>query len=151
MTDIAGTDPLQALRRRFFGSNGDAMPPAFLLQLSRLVNSEDATLGIRQSATERTALWLNGRVLGRLGSTGTTDTNAEISGVMFRLDDIAQLDIEVKIKPIAGGWSDDPGASCRELKINGDALFDPSPFVLYPDKREEMEQFIDQVLDAYAG
>lgn len=125
------------------------MPDAFLSQLRRLVDGADATLGVRHSGTARTAFWLKDRVLGHLGCTGNTDGDAKIQGWVLRLDDVAQIDIDVKVVP--GDWDDSPGVSGRVLKVKGNALVDASPRSALPEKLDEIEQFIDQILGVFAG
>jgi hypothetical protein len=156
MTIDADPRALQEFRRNLFGPNssGETMPPVYLAQLKNLVDNTDASLGIRRSATERSAFWLNGRTLGYLSCTGLTDADAEtqINGLVLRLDGVARIDIDVKIGPAEWGFNEDgPRDSGRILRINGETLLDASPGSALPDKRAEIEQFIDQVLAAFAG
>jgi hypothetical protein len=151
VTDVDDSKALQQFRRDFFGFNvgGETMPPAYVFQLRRLVGSAQATLGIRLSETERTAYWLDGRTLGHLACTGSTDADAAVSGWVLRLDDVGQIDIDVKIQ--RGRFEDDSGMSGRVLKIDGNMLLDASPGRLLPDKLAEIEVFIDRILAEYAG
>jgi hypothetical protein len=110
------------------------MPEAFLSQLRGLVEGADAKVGLRHSGTSRAALWLKGRVLGHLACTGESDADADISGWVLRLDEIKQIDIDVRVVP-TGQRGDSPGISGRILKINGNTLVDASPGLQLPDKR----------------
>jgi hypothetical protein len=142
---------LQDFRRGLFQHylDGESMPPAYLSELRRLVSSADTTIGIRVSAQERVAYWLEGRVLGCLSCAGSTDTEAGVQGWLLRLDALPQIDIEVKI--YRGQWEDGPGTTGRILKINGNTILDASPGLHLSDKRAEIEQFIDRVLAVYSG
>ena len=80
--------------------------------------------------------------------TGASDADAEIKGWVFRLDELGQVDVEIKTAP--GAWDDSPWVSGRILKINGDTLLDASPGKVPLDKLDEIERFIDQMLAAFA-
>jgi hypothetical protein len=70
---------------------------------------------------------------------------------VLRLGDVARLDIDVKVvldRP--GPRGENPGVSGRILKINAHTL-DASPNSALPDKLEEIERFIDQLLAVFAG
>jgi hypothetical protein len=88
-------------------------------------------------------------VLGQLACSGATDADGEIKGWVRRLDELAQIDVEVKTAP--GTWDDSRWVSGRILKINGDALLVASPGKFLPDKLNEIERFIDRLLAAFAG
>ncbi len=151
MSDTTASDPLHDLRRELFGDVSEGIPPAFLSQLSHLVGDADAKLGIRQGDMRRTAFWLKGRVLGLLACTGTTDFDAVIQGSVIRLDDVTQIDIEVTTAPQLGRqWDAGPGVFGWILKIGGNTVLDASPSsVPYPDKRAEIEEFIDRILAVF--
>jgi hypothetical protein len=142
---------LQDFRRGLFQhyTQGEPMPPAYLSELRRLVSSADATIGVRLSSNERVAYWLEGPVLGSLSCTGSTDADAGVQGWLLRLDGLPRIDLEVKVH--RGKWEDSRGTSGRILTINGDKLLDASLGLQLPDKRAEIEAFIDLVLAAYAG
>ncbi|MGV0159877.1 hypothetical protein ACRU3B_10615 [Mycobacterium colombiense] len=152
MTNVDDFTDLQDFRRSIFGqySVNEVMPQAYLSQLRRLADGADVILGIRHGDKARTALWLKGGVLGHLACTGTRDDDAEIKGWILRLAEVAQIDIEVQAVP--GTWDDSPWDSGRILKIDGNTLLDASPAGgALRDKRAEIEQFIDRVLDTFAG
>jgi hypothetical protein len=48
-------------------------------------------------------------------------------------------------------WDDSQATTGRILSINGDKILDASPDLQLPDKRVEIEEFIDRVLAVYAG
>jgi hypothetical protein len=109
VTNVEESQVSQDFRRSIFGhlSGGETMPPAFLSQLQHLVDGAGATLGIRRSGTERVAYWLTGRVLGFVACTGSYDADADISGWVLRLDDVAQIDIDVNVViDHPGPWGD---------------------------------------------
>jgi hypothetical protein len=145
------TPVLTEFRRSLFGdlTPGETMPAAYVLQLRRLTNTAEATLGIKHSSTVRTAFWLTGRDLGQLTCTGETDSDAEVKGWVLRLDHIGHIDIEIKIA------SDEPpedvSRSGRVLRIDGNPLLGAAPGTADLDKLEEIETFIDAVLAAHAG
>lgn len=140
---------LDEYRRSIFGVNsaGETMPHGFFRELRRLADGAEATLGIRDGEKARTAFWIKGRTLGQLICTGSNDADAKITGRVLRLDQLAQIDIEVKTAP--GVWDDSPWMSGRILKIDGDTLFDATPGKFAPDKLEQVDRFIDRVLAAF--
>lgn len=145
---------LEEFRRSLFlhYTQGESTPPGYLSELRRLVSSADATIGIRVSAEERVAYWLEGRVLGSLSCTGSTDADARVQGWLLRLDGPPRIDLEVKIVIVQPDQCDDSQATTgRILSINGDKILDASPDLQLPDKRAEIEEFIDRVLAVYAG
>jgi len=149
--DVDESHALQDFRRGLFGhaGPGETIPTAYLAQLKNLVKSADATLGVRDSTTERRAFWVEGCVLGYLASTGLEDSNAEITGWLIRLDDVTKLEIDVETAP--GDWDDSSWVSGRILEINADTVLDASPGKFSPAKLDEIERFIDEVLAADAG
>lgn len=125
------------------------MPAAYVLQLRRLTNSAEATLGIKHGPTVRTAFWVTGRVLGQLTCTGANDADAEVKGWVLRLDHIGHIDVEVKIEcdePLQ-----DVGRSGRLLKVDGNLLLGAAPSTADLGKLAETEAFIDAVLAAHAA
>lgn len=151
MTNIEESRELQDYRRSVFGNyqGSETMPEAFLSQLRHLTEGADVVLAVRYGDKARTAFWLKGIALGHLACTGSTDADAEIQGWVLRLDQVAQIDIDVKLAP--GAWDDYPWVSGRVLKINGDPLLDASPGKFVPDKLAGIEEFIDRVLVLHAG
>ena len=151
MTDIEETPALKEFRRSLFGNSapGETMPAAYVLQLRRLTNSAEATLGIKHSSTVRTAFWVSGRVLGQLTCTGVNDSDAEVKGWVLRLDHIGHIDVEVKIEcdePVQ-----DVGRSGRVLKVDGNPFLSAAPGTADLGKLAEIEAFIDAVLAAHAA
>lgn len=140
---------LDEYRRSIFGVNsaGETMPHGFFRELRRLADGAEAILGLRDGEKARTAFWLKGRVLGRLTCTGSNDADAHITGRIFRVDQLTQMDVEVKTAP--GVWDDSPWVSGRILKIDGDTLLDASPGKFAPATLEQVDEFIDRVLAAF--
>jgi hypothetical protein len=145
------TPALKEFRRSLFGDSApdETMPAAYVLQLRRLTNSAEATLGMKHSLTARTAFWVTGRVLGQLTCTGTNDADAEVKGGVIRLDHIGQIDVEVKIEPDESLQG--VGRSGRVLKVDGNLLLSAAPGIADLDKLAEIEAFIDTVLAAHAA
>jgi hypothetical protein len=151
MTDIEEPPALKEFRRSLFGNSapGETMPAAYVLQLRRLTDTAEATLGIKHSSTARTAFWVAGRVLGQLTCTGASDSDAEVKGWVLRLDHIGHIDVEVKIE--CDEALQDVGRSGRVLKVDGNSLLSAVPSMSDPDKLAEIEAFIDAVLAAHAA
>ena len=157
-TMVSGMDEhhhaLKDLGEKLFGEKYiNDIPPAYMRELKRYLDTADASVGLVKNHKERAAYWLNGRSLGVLGCTGTNDGDIErIDGKIHQLDHIAAVDLTVNVHYDAGAQRASTG---RRLTI-GDAespeiVLDASPGHFLLDKRAEVEQFIDQLLAALAG
>jgi hypothetical protein len=144
---------LKDLGERLFGAYISDIPEAYLRELKRCVDAATASLGLVVGDHDRVAYWLDGRSLGVLGCAGTSDHDIKrISGRIRQLDHITGVELTVNTHYDTGNQRVHTG---RRLTIgrpdNPDIVLDASPVVFLPDKRQQIEQFIDQLLAALAG
>jgi hypothetical protein len=152
MDDI---DDLKALSLELFGTSND-IPPIYLRELKRCVDSATTKLGLVVDRRRRVAFWINGCSLGVLGSKGITDAdleNQQITGVVRRLDHTRSVNLTVAVNcDNARGKTTDSG---RRLTIgptdSPEVVLDASPGRFPIDKRVQIEHFIDELLTAFAG
>jgi hypothetical protein len=129
------------------------IPEAYLRELKRYLDTVTARVGIVKSHKERAAYWLNGNSLGILGCTGTSDNDIEsIGGGIRQLEHIIAVNLTVNTHYNGGNQ---PASTGRRLTIGDpdspDIVLDASPGLFLPEKRAQIEQFIDQLLAALAG
>lgn len=149
MDDIDG---LKALAQELFGTSNN-IPPAYMRELKRYVDTATAKLGLAIDSYERAAYWIDGRSLGVLGSTGIDDKDlANISGIIRQLDHVTAVNLTVGVHRDSGSNRAYTG---RRLTIgdpdNPDVVLDASPGRFLPEKRVQIEHFIDQLLATLAG
>lgn len=148
MVDGDERQELGELELALFGG-GLTIPRAYLRALKRSSEAASARLGIVIHGNEFRGYWLDGHSLGVLSCTGYTDEDAQISGQILQLDHLVSVDLRVTVdfNPVInrGDWG-------RVLLIEGAELFrlDASPGRGLPEKRVEIEAFIDEVLAALA-
>jgi len=145
-------DASKDLGEKLFGvENVTIIAPAYMRELKRYLDTATASLGLVLSDTERAAYWVDGRSFGVLSCKGTDDSEVkDIEGKILRLDHITGVDLTVVIHRNSGHVS-----TGRRLTIghpdSPDIVLDASPGLFLPAKREQIEQFIDQLLAALAG
>lgn len=145
-------DELKDLGEKLFGVKYvSTIAPAYMRELKRYLDTATASLGLVARDHERVAYWLDGRSLGVLTCKGTDDSEIkDIAGKIRQLDHITAVDLTVAVHRSGGQV-----VTGRRLTIGDpdspDIVLDASPGVFLPDKREQIEQFIDQLLAALAG
>jgi hypothetical protein len=148
-------DALQNLAQELFGDMAAPnIPPAYMRELKRYLDTATASLVVVVNSNERRAYWLDGRSLGVLGCTGVSDMDvADIGGKILQLDHVTTVDVTIAVHYDNGlGRVTDSG---RRLTIGHrdkpDVVLDASPGRSLPEKRAQIEHFIDQLLAALAG
>jgi hypothetical protein len=143
-------DELRNLAQDLFGTSN--IPPTYMRELKRYLGTATAQLGLAASSYERTAYWIDGRSLGVLACTGISDQDLElhpIVGTVIRLDQVTTVNFVVAV------YHDNTRGmvttSGRRLTIGQDVDLDASPGRFLPDKRKQIEDFIDQLLAVVAG
>jgi hypothetical protein len=155
MTDLPNMDDdreaLESLADELFGTHSN-IPPTFVRQLKRHVDTATAKLGlvVDSETNQRVAYWIDGRSLGVLGCSGRDDSDlGNFGGSIRQLDHVTAVDLEVVVH-----YSDAAYAGRRLTigpKDEPDIVLDASPGQFPPEKRVQIEQFIDQLLTALAG
>jgi hypothetical protein len=144
-------DELRNLAEELFGTSNN-IPPAYVRELKRYLDTATAKLGLVVNSNNRVAYWIDGCTLGVFSSTGIMDADLQLHPLVvkiIRLDHLTNVNVTVAIH-----YDNKRGritASGRRLVIGQDVDLDASPERFLPEKRNEIEHFIDQLLAVVAG
>jgi hypothetical protein len=148
-----GRTELKALGKALFSERYlNDIPEAYLRELKRYLGTATPSIGHVEDG-ERSACWLNGRSLGVLRCTGIGDSDIKrIDGKIVQLNHVSAVDLTVNAHYDTGTQQASTG---RRLTIGDpeslDIVLDASPGKFLPDKRKQIESFIDHLLAALAG
>lgn len=143
-------DGLEALSVELFGTFKE-IPPTYIRELQRYLNFATAKLGLVDDSHHRPAYWIAGRSLRYLHCTGTTDDDLSLHhlvGKIIRLDDCPVVDLSTYV---SYDRSKSEVASTGRRLVIGGIEFHASPGKFLPDKRAQIEQFIDAALTVIAS